>query len=83
MPPLDPCPVAVLVVVLPPAPEAAIGPTTQVVAPPTGSGSVNVHEAVLAQAHDDYPEGVIVAVLERGYLLHGRLLRPARVIVAR
>jgi len=42
-----------------------------------------VHEAVLAQTSADHPEGVIVAVLEPGYLLHGRLLRPARVIVAR
>jgi len=43
----------------------------------------NVHEAVVAQESADHPEGVIVAVLEPGYLLHGRLLRPARVIVAR
>ncbi|HMK92790.1 MAG TPA: nucleotide exchange factor GrpE, partial [Thermoleophilia bacterium] len=42
-----------------------------------------VHEAVVAQTSADHPEGVIVAVLEPGYLLHGRLLRPARVIVAR
>ena len=42
----------------------------------------NVHEAVVAQGSDDYPEGMITAVLEPGYLLHGRLLRPARVIVA-
>jgi hypothetical protein len=28
-------------------------------------------------------EGAIIAVLEPGYLLHGRLLRPARVVVAR
>jgi molecular chaperone GrpE len=42
-----------------------------------------VHEAVVAQEHDDYPEGAIIAVLEPGYLLHGRLLRPSRVIVAR
>jgi molecular chaperone GrpE len=43
----------------------------------------NVHEAVVAQDSDDYEEGMITAVLEPGYLLHGRLLRPARVIVAR
>jgi molecular chaperone GrpE len=43
----------------------------------------NVHEAVVAQESDEHPEGAIVAVLEAGYLLHGRLLRPARVIVAR
>jgi len=43
----------------------------------------NVHEAVVAQDSDEYAEGMITAVLEAGYLLHGRLLRPARVIVAR
>ena len=43
----------------------------------------NVHEAVVAQESAEYAEGVISAVLEPGYLFHGRLLRPARVIVAR
>jgi len=42
----------------------------------------NLHEAVLTQASSDYDEGVVLQVLERGYLLHGRLLRPAKVIVA-
>jgi molecular chaperone GrpE len=32
---------------------------------------------------EEFDEGAIIAVLEPGYLLHGRLLRPARVIVAR
>jgi len=42
-----------------------------------------VHEAVLAQESAEYSEGTIAAVLEKGYLLHGRLLRPVKVIVAR
>ena len=42
-----------------------------------------VHEAVLVQESAEHPEGTIAAVLERGYLLHGRLLRPVKVIVAR
>jgi molecular chaperone GrpE len=41
-----------------------------------------VHEAVLAQPSEAFPEGTITQVLERGYLLHGRLLRPTKVIVA-
>ena len=41
-----------------------------------------VHEAVLTQPSDKYDEGTVLQVLERGYLLHGSLLRPARVIVA-
>ena len=44
--PVNPLPVAVLVVVLFPAPEAAIGPTMHVVAPPMRSGSVKVHAEV-------------------------------------
>lgn len=42
-----------------------------------------VHEAVLVQESAEHPEGTIAAVLEKGYLLHGRLLRPVKVIVAR
>ena len=41
-----------------------------------------VHEAIMAQESAEYAEGAISTVLEPGYLLHGRLLRPARVIVA-
>lgn len=41
-----------------------------------------VHEAIMAQPSDDHAEGTVLQVLERGYLLHGRLLRPAKVIVA-
>jgi molecular chaperone GrpE len=42
-----------------------------------------LHEAVLAQESDEFDEGQVALILERGYLLHGRLLRPAKVIVAR
>jgi molecular chaperone GrpE len=40
------------------------------------------HEAIVAQPSADHPEGTVTQVLERGYLLHGKLLRPAKVIVA-
>jgi molecular chaperone GrpE (heat shock protein) len=36
----------------------------------------------MTQASPDHDEGTVVQVLERGYLLHGKLLRPAKVIVA-
>ena len=55
----------------------------QVAAAPGLPFDPNVHEAVVAQKSAEYAEGMISAVLEPGYLLHGRLLRPARVIVAR
>jgi molecular chaperone GrpE len=53
---------------------------------PTATGDPfdpTVHEAVMTQPSDDHDEGVVLQVLERGYLLHGRLLRPAKVVVAR
>ena len=40
------------------------------------------HEAVLTQPSEEHDEGAVLQVLERGYLLHGRLLRPAKVIVS-
>ncbi len=41
------------------------------------------HEAIVTQPSEEYEEGTVTQVLERGYLLHGKLLRPAKVIVAR
>jgi molecular chaperone GrpE len=51
---------------------------------PTEPGAVfdpTVHEAVLVQRSNEFESGSVLAVLECGYLLHGRLLRPAKVIV--
>ncbi len=42
----------------------------------------NIHEAILVQPSDEHETDTVIQVLERGYLLHGRLLRPAKVIVA-
>jgi molecular chaperone GrpE len=41
----------------------------------------NLHEAV-AQEASEQPEGTVVKEHQRGYTLHGRLLRPARVVVS-
>jgi len=41
-----------------------------------------LHEAVLAQPTTAAPAGTVLEVLQAGYQLNGRLLRPARVIVA-
>ena len=43
----------------------------------------NVHEAVMGQPSDDHEEGVILQTFERGYLLNGKPIRPAKVVVAR
>jgi molecular chaperone GrpE len=42
-----------------------------------------VHEAVTYEEHEDFEEGQIIAVIQKGYTLNGRTLRPAMVRVAR
>lgn len=41
----------------------------------------NLHEAV-GQEESDFPSGTITKEHTRGYTLHGRLLRPARVVIS-
>ncbi|MDR2502781.1 MAG: nucleotide exchange factor GrpE [Deltaproteobacteria bacterium] len=43
----------------------------------------NIHEAISMTSHPDLPEGAICALLNRGYRLNERLLRPARVTVCK
>jgi molecular chaperone GrpE len=43
----------------------------------------NWHEAMVAQESADKPPGTVLSVIQKGYALNGRLLRPARVIVAK
>ena len=40
------------------------------------------HEAITMQSSDEAETNTILEVIQKGYQLHGRLLRPARVIVA-
>lgn len=40
------------------------------------------HEAMMQVDSEDYPEGTVVSVLEKGYLLKGKVIRPAKVTVA-
>src|SRR3954468_15027467 len=40
-----------------------------------------LHEAMMAQP-SDAPANTVLAVIQRGYTLNGRLLRPARVVVS-
>lgn len=42
-----------------------------------------LHEALSYQIDDSLPEGQVISQLRRGYLLAGRLLRPASVIVSK
>ena len=41
------------------------------------------HEAIMAQPTADHPVGSVLTVVQKGFTLNGRLLRPARVIIAR
>ncbi len=41
------------------------------------------HEALSTQPHDSIEPNKVLVVLQKGYSLHDRLLRPARVIVSR
>ena len=50
-----------------------------------GPGSTfdpNVHEAVSQQPTNDYEPGQVVTVVQTGFLIHDRVLRPASVVVA-
>ena len=42
----------------------------------------NLHQAVMQQASDSVPPGTVLQVLEPGYMIHERVLRPARVVVS-
>ena len=41
------------------------------------------HEAIVAQESRDQPPNTVLAVIQKGYSLNGRLLRPARVVVSK
>jgi molecular chaperone GrpE len=43
----------------------------------------NVHEAVMGQPSEEYEEGTVLQTFQRGYLLNGRAIRPAKVVVAK
>jgi molecular chaperone GrpE len=42
----------------------------------------NLHEGVMQEPRKDVPPGTVVKVLEPGYRLHERVLRPAKVVLA-
>ena len=42
-----------------------------------------VHEAVMGQSSDEHEEDTVIMTLERGYVLNGKPIRPAKVVVAK
>ena len=55
----------------------------QLVDPAGEAFNPEFHEAMATQPSADQPPGTVLAVVQKGYLLNGRLLRPARVLVSR
>jgi molecular chaperone GrpE len=41
------------------------------------------HEAVMQEENDEFDDNMVVNELQKGYLIHDRLLRPAMVVVAK
>jgi molecular chaperone GrpE len=42
----------------------------------------SVHEAVVTSPSPDHEDGLVLAVIQKGYRLHDAVLRPARVVVS-
>ncbi|TES89285.1 MAG: nucleotide exchange factor GrpE [Desulfobacteraceae bacterium] len=42
-----------------------------------------LHQAVMQEKTDDHPENTVLNELQKGYMMHDRLLRPAMVVVSK
>ena len=42
----------------------------------------NFHQAIMTEETDDYAEHIVINELQKGYMMHDRLLRPAMVVVS-
>ncbi|XBC38397.1 MAG: nucleotide exchange factor GrpE [Buchnera aphidicola (Floraphis meitanensis)] len=43
----------------------------------------NIHQAITMKHSNDIKENYVISIMQKGYLLNGRLLRPAMVIVSK
>ncbi|MFO7964176.1 MAG: nucleotide exchange factor GrpE [Desulfobacterales bacterium] len=43
----------------------------------------NYHEAVMQETAEDHPDNTVIRELQKGYLMHNRLLRPSMVVVSK
>jgi molecular chaperone GrpE len=55
----------------------------EVIAPEGQPFNPELHQAMTMMPRDDLPPNTVVTVVQKGYLLNGRLVRPAMVIVSR
>lgn len=45
--------------------------------------NIDEHEAMMQEESDEHPEGHVVEEFQKGYILNGRVIRPAKVKVAK
>lgn len=62
--------------------EALVAQGIVVLDPKGEAFDAKLHEAIASEAREGAKPGTVVAVVERGYALDGRVVRPARVVVA-
>ena len=43
----------------------------------------NYHDAMMQAESEDYPENTVIQELQKGYMLHDRVIRPAMVVVSK
>lgn len=43
----------------------------------------NFHQAVMQKESEDHPDNTVIAELQKGYMIHDRLLRPSMVVVSK
>ncbi len=43
----------------------------------------NYHEAVMQEPSEDHPENTVIQELQKGYMMHNRLIRPSMVVVSK
>ncbi len=55
----------------------------EVVDPAGETFDPQLHEAMVMQPDTDAASGTVLTVIQKGYVLNGRLIRPARVVVAK
>lgn len=56
------------------------------VKPITALGDIfdpNFHQAMMQEVSDEHPENTVLQEMQKGYLIHDRLLRPAMVVVSK
>jgi len=60
------------------------GQNVEPIAPEPGTPfDPNLHQAILQQPTDQYDQPTVTQLLQKGYQLHGRVLRPAQVAVSK